>query len=238
MENLLKMAIDAHGGLDRWKQFEKIRIHMKLGGALWALKGQDGVISDTYFEADLKSQKARYLDFVKKGQDAVFTPDQISIIKDGQVLEELRNPRASFSNHKFETPWSQLQLVYFAGYAMTNYLTAPFIFTLPGFKTKEIEPWHEAGENLRRLHVTFPDNYAYHSKEQIFYFDENGLMKRFDYDVEISAGTPAAHYVFDYKDVEGIMVPHRREVYGRDEENHYVKEPLVVKIVLDDVKFS
>ena len=120
---------------------------------------------------------------------------------------------------------------------MTNYLTAPFAFTYPGFKTKEIEPWHEAGEKLRRLQVTFPDYYAYHSREQIFYFDENGLMKRFDYGVEISSGIAAAHYVFDYKNVEGIMVPHRREVYGRDKENHYVKEPLVVKVVMDNVKF-
>jgi hypothetical protein len=115
MENLLKLAIDVHGGLDRWKQFEKIKIHMKVGGALWSLKQQDGVISDTVFEADLKNQRGRYLDFVNKGQDAVFTPNQTSMVKDGQVLEELTNPRGSFANHKFETPWSQLQLVYFGG---------------------------------------------------------------------------------------------------------------------------
>jgi hypothetical protein len=121
---------------------------------------------------------------------------------------------------------------------MTGYLTAPFVFTYPGFETKEIEPWHEAGETWRRLHVTFPDDYAYHSKEQILYFDENGLMKRRDYQVDISAGVPAAHYIFDYKEVQGIMVPHRREVYARDEQNHYVKEPLVVKVVMDHVKFS
>ena len=238
MENLLKLAVDVHGGLDRWKQFEKIKIHMKVGGALWGLKQQDGVISDTWFEADLKNQKGRYIDFVTKGQDAVFTPNQTSIVKDGQVLEELTNPRWSFAGHKFETPWSQLQLVYFGGYAMTGYLTAPFVFTYPGFETKEIEPWHEAGEICRRLHVTFPDDYAYHSKEQILYFDENGLMKRLDYQVDISTGVPAAHYIFDYKEVQGIMVPHRREVYARDEQNHYVKEPLVVKVVMDHVKFS
>lgn len=238
MENLLKLAIDAHGGLDRWNQFEKIKVHMKVGGVLWSLKGQEGVISDTYYETEFKRQIARYPDFVKKGQDAVFTPKHVSIVKDGYILDELHNPRDSFKDHKFETHWSKLQLVYFGAYAMSNYLTAPFVFTHPGFKTKEIEPWHEAGESWRRLHVAFPDDYAYHSKEQIFYFDENGLMKRFDYQVDISTGIPAAHYIFDYKEVQGIMVPHRREIYGRDKENHYSSEPLVVKVVIDHVKFS
>ena len=121
---------------------------------------------------------------------------------------------------------------------MWGYLIAPFVFTYPGFETKEIEPWHEAGETWRRLHVTFPDDYAYHSKEQTLYIDKNGLMKRLDYQLDISTGVPAAHYIFDYREVQGIMVPHRREVYGRDEQNHYVKEPLVVKVEIDHIKFS
>ena len=238
MKGLLDFVIAAHGGLEQWNQFEKMKIHMKVGGVLWDLKGQDGVISDTYFETNLRKQEGRYLDFVKEGQDAVFTPNHVSIVKNKEVLEEIHSPRASFKDHKFETHWSKLQLVYFGGYAMTNYLTSPFVLTRPGFKTEELKPWHEAGETWRRLHVTFPDNYAYHSKEQVFYFDQNGFIKRFDYQLEISADTPAAHYVFDYKEVQGIMVPYRREVYARDENNNYVKEPLVVKVEMDHVEFK
>jgi hypothetical protein len=41
MNALAKLAIDAHGGLNRWKQFEKLSAHLVQGGVLWQLKGQD-----------------------------------------------------------------------------------------------------------------------------------------------------------------------------------------------------
>src|SRR2546428_5616243 len=31
--------------------------------------------------------------------------------------------------------------------------------------------------------------------EQTFYFDQQGLLRRHDYDVDVAGGTPAAHYV-------------------------------------------
>ena len=46
------------------------------------------------------------------------------------------------------TPWDVLQLAYFIGYAMWNYLTTPFLFTYPGVEAREIEPWHEAGADV------------------------------------------------------------------------------------------
>jgi len=48
---------------------------------------------------------------------------------------------ASFAGHAPESPWSTLQLAYFAGYAMWTYLTQPFTFTTPGIVTNELEPW-------------------------------------------------------------------------------------------------
>jgi signal transduction histidine kinase len=40
--------------------------------------------------------------------------------------------------------------------AMWTYLTQPFTFTLPGFETSELEPSDEAGQQWRRLGVTWP----------------------------------------------------------------------------------
>lgn len=89
---------------------------------------------------------------------------------------------------------------------MWTYLTAPFSFTMPGFKTEELTPWEEDGQT-RRLKVTFPDDIATHSKEQTFYVGSDSLIKRHDYNAEVVAGGPAARYPSEYQEFDGIMIP-------------------------------
>jgi hypothetical protein len=90
---------------------------------------------------------------------------------DGTVLEELKDPRRSFKSMPAGTPWSATQLVYFAGYAMSMYLTVPFSLLRDGIECQEVEPWVEDGETWRALKVTFPKSYVTHSTEQTIYFD-------------------------------------------------------------------
>ena len=63
----------------------------------------------------------------------IFTSDRVWIERrDGLVIEERFEPRAAFAGHEHSTPWDRLHLTYFIGYAIWNYLTAPFLFTRPG----------------------------------------------------------------------------------------------------------
>jgi hypothetical protein len=72
----------------------------------------------------------------------------------------------------------------FLGYAMWNYLATSFCFTMPGFKTRELEPHSENGQIWRMLEITFPENVPTHCRVQKFYYDEtfhaeeNGLYDR------------------------------------------------------------
>jgi hypothetical protein len=68
----------------------------------------------------------------------------------------------STSQCVFETRWSAFQLAYFVGTAMWTYLTQPFTFAMPGFQTSELEPWDEAGQHWRRLHLVWPSYLATH----------------------------------------------------------------------------
>jgi hypothetical protein len=81
-------------------------------------------------------------------------------------------------------------------------------------------------------------NIASHSTVQTFYFDAEGLLKRHDYDVEVSGGTPAAHYVYQHEEFCGIIVPTRRRVLGRGADGTSIPEPLIVSIDLSAVEFS
>jgi hypothetical protein len=167
MNALLKTAIEAHGGLERWNQLDNVSARLIQGGALWALKGQPGVLDDVVVTASLHEERVSHRPFGAADRHSSFTPERVAIeTGDATVVEALDQPRASFAGHTIETPWSTLQLAYFVGTAMWTYLTQPFTFSLPGFQTRELEPWDEAGQNWRRLRVAWPGYLATHSTEQ------------------------------------------------------------------------
>jgi hypothetical protein len=237
MNSLAKLAIDAHGGLGRWEQFQTVSADLVQGGALWHLKGQAGTLDTTNVTVGLRSEWATHSPFGKVRRRSKFEPGRVALeATDGTVLEELREPRKSFAGHTLETLWSELQLAYFAGCAMWTYMNTPFLLALLGVVSEEFSPWKENGEILRRLAVQFPDNIATHSSKQTLYIDQSGLLKRHDYDVEIAGGTPGAHYIDDYIDVSGIKIPTIRRIFARQPDASVNREPLVVSIDLSNIQ--
>jgi len=236
VSDLLDTVIEAHGGLKRWNRLETVSARLIQGGALWALKGQPGVLDDVVVTASLHQERASHRPFGAADRHSAFTPERVAIeTDDGAVVEALDEPRASFAGHTQETPWSTLQLAYFAGTAMWTYLTQPFTFAMPGFETSEVEPWAEAGEERRRLHVVWPSYLATHSTEQTLYFGGDGLLVRHDYDVEITGGTTAAHYISDYDEVAGIKIPTRHRIFPRTADGQSLDEPLIVSIDVSEI---
>ena len=132
MSDLKDVVIAAHGGLDRWKQLSEVRAHLLLGGVLWSVKKQDGVIKDSMVRVELHRQFASHYAFEKNGLRTSVTPDRAAIeTAGGQVVAERSEPRAAFDGHVLDTPWDLLHLAYFHGYTMRNYLTTPFSFAEP-----------------------------------------------------------------------------------------------------------
>jgi hypothetical protein len=239
MSDLATLAINAHGGLDRWRRFRTVSAHLVQGGVLWKVKGQDGVVDDVHLTVDLDKERASHRPFGQQDRHSSFQPDRVAIeTSDGQVVEERANPRESFKDHQFDTPWDRLQLAYFAGYAMWTYLNTPFLFALPGVETRELDTWDENGETWRRLKVTFPQRIATHSTEQTFYFDQRGLLQRHDYDVDVAGGAPAAHYVSALTNVSGVIVPTKHTIFPRQPDGSSAPAPLVVSIDISDIEFS
>ena len=239
MATLVETVLDAHGGLARWNAFTRLSARLAQDGALWFLKGKADVLSDTVVTVSLKDEHASHHPFGDPSRKSSFAPDRVALLStDGQVIEELSQPRASFAGHTLETPWTDLQLAYFAGYAMWTYLNTPFLLAAPGVDANEIEPWTEKGETWRRLAVTFPDTIATHSAQQTLYVDDDGLLRRHDYDVEIAGGTPGAHYVSDYVEVQGLKFPTKRRIFPRGPDGQSMPEPLVVSIDLSEITLS
>ncbi|MFJ7228713.1 hypothetical protein ACIQVF_04105 [Streptomyces tendae] len=241
MSDLLDTVVTAHGGLDRWRSATRLTAQVQAGGALWGLKGQPGVLDRYTISLDPHRQAATLAPFAEPGLRAVYTPDRVALeTADGRVTEERVRPRESFAGHTLETPWDRLHAAYFAGYAMWTYLTEPFLFAEPGFTATEIEPWEEDGETWRRLEVTFPEHIATHSRVQTYYIDAEGLVRRHDYrpDVFGAADRDSAHYTYDHRTVDGLVLPTRRSVHLTDEHNRKVAEPVIISIGLTDITVS
>jgi hypothetical protein len=237
MNKLARQAMDAHGGLERWNRFTTLSAHLIQGGALWAAKGKAGVLVDPTVTIDLREEKASHWPFGSPDRRSRFEPQRVAIESaSGTVLEELLQPRASFAGHA--ATWSDLQLAYFAGYAMWTYLNIPFLLARLDVESEEVEPWQESGETWRRLKVRFPANIATHSTEQTFYFDRQGLLRRQDYTVEVDGTAGAAHYVYDHKEFSGIVFPTKRRVFRRQPDGRPAPEPLIISIDLDRIVFS
>jgi hypothetical protein len=203
-------------------------------------EGPGGSNEQPAHSRDRRSAPGLYAPFKLPNQHTSFTPERVAVeTTEGAVVEERTNPRAAFAGHTLQTPWDDLDFIYFASYTMWTYLTVPFSLTWAGFEVAEIEPWQEQDETWRRLSVKFPPHIASHSTEQTFYFGDDGLLRRHDYEVEILGNAPgAAHYVSEYKDVSGIMLPTKRRVFPRQPDNMPALDTVLISIDLSDIRFA
>jgi hypothetical protein len=238
MCELRDFVIDAHGGLERWNKVKTIEGDMSITGGLWARKGWPDALKNVHVTAAAGNQWISYRPFISEGMRSSCTPDHTVIETiDGKLVRDRTNPRATSDGHTVETPWDDLNLAYFSGYAMWNYLTTPFIFAMPGFRAEEITPWDENGEQRRRLRVVFSDHIATHCPEQIFHVNGEGLICRVDYSAPVAGGAPTAHYLFDHRDFSGIKVATRRQALRRKADGTAIPDPVFVAIDITDIRF-
>lgn len=225
MSELLPAVIDAHGTAKRWQEVDAIDVTFNFWGNLLDLKGFPGHFRPSV-SIDPHSPRTTIQHLDRDSENRwIFTPDRVWIERpDGSVVAERSEPRSAFAGHVRDTPWDQLHLTYFLGYAVWNYLTSPFLFAEPGFTTRELEPHTENGETWRRLEVTYPDHIAAHTKVQTFYFGEDFMLRRMDYITDVLGGV-AAHYTYDMKTVGGITFPCFRRVVRRTPEGPLINGP-------------
>ena len=209
--DLLDTAIDAHGGRERWSQIRSVRVEASITGAVWHLKGRPDVLKDVVITASTHHERL-VMDFPGQDKRSIFEPNRIVIeTGTGELREERENPVSHFAGQTAETPWDDIDVAYFSGEALWTYLTTPFLFSQPGFSvSEEPEVWHEDEEDWRRLRVAFPDEIASHTREQLFYFGPDGLLRRHDYAVDILGGTAGANYALDNRNVNGDRRPHHK----------------------------
>jgi hypothetical protein len=235
MNDLLDLAVKAHGGLDRWNKVKTIKVAASITGGIWWVKGKGDYLKDVVLTAETRKERLT-VDFPGQNKRSIFEPNRIvNETSDGTLIEARDDPEKSFEGQQRETPWDDIHVAYFVGEALWTYLNTPFLYTHEGFSTEEIPSIEIDGEIWRRLKVTFPDNVKSHTREQISCFGPDGLLRRHDYTVDILGGATGLNYASDYRNVDGIIVPTKRRVYAYEGDYQLVKEPLLVAIDMGEI---
>ncbi|GII57309.1 hypothetical protein Pth03_56980 [Planotetraspora thailandica] len=225
---LLDLVLEAHGGIERWSKAKTIRARLNMGGPTWTALGQEKIFAGLDVAVEVNEQRTVFTGFTGPGLRGVYTPDHVAIEdQHGTVLQERHAPREAYPDRDGDARWDPLHALYFGGYGMWNYLTAPYLLTLPGVHTEELEPRQVDGERWRRLGVTFPRHIATHSTEQTFHYDESGLQRRVDYAPYVMGNRPAHHYTEAHRTVSGLVFPTHRYVLPV-EDGHPGHAPIII----------
>ncbi len=239
MNDLLSSVIETHGGMDRWNGYEKVEATIVSGGGFFPLKG---VLQDSdprRMTVWLHEERSSVSPYGSPDQRAMFTPERIAIEKlDGTLVVERHAPRDSFAGHQMSTPWDPLHRAYFNGEALWTYFTTPFLLAMDGVRVEETESWREGSEMWRVLRAYFPASIETHSPVQDFFFGEDLMLRRHDYNVNIAGGFAAAQLTSGYVDANGIRLPTKRRAYTRGPDRRPILAVLMVSIDISDVSFA
>jgi hypothetical protein len=239
MNDLLASVIDAHGGMDRWNQYQKVEATIVSGGGFFPLKGVPQDPNPRRMGAWLHEERSSLFPYGAPDQRSVFVPERIVIEKtDGTLVAERRAPKDSFAGHQMSTPWDPLQRAYFNGEALWTYLTTPFLLAMDGVSVEETEPWREGQDIWRVLRAYFPGSIETHSLIQDFFFGPDLMLRRHDYAVNIAGGFPAAQLTSDYVVAGGVCLPTKRRAYTRGPDRRPILEMLMVSIDISEVTFT
>jgi hypothetical protein len=235
---LLSEIIAAHGGADRWAMVRELKLHVRIGGALFALKFKSP--RPRSFECVVDPHRVQIVlrPFPRSGQVGVFEFDGVRIeTEDGDVVEHRTISRDSRGKVERRWVWGDLDVLYFLGYALWNYTVTPYVFRWPGFECTEGGVWSEDERTMwRTLCVRYPLNFPTHSREQTFYFDERGLLRRLDYTADVvSELARGVHICEAHRTFDGLVFPTHRVVYPRRASGRAVNMVTVIEGWIDNI---
>ncbi|RFZ90940.1 hypothetical protein D0C36_18515 [Mucilaginibacter conchicola] len=220
---LLENILAAHGGRENWEKYKKVSVTMIGGGTLVTLQQLPQNRAERTVTAWLHEQRAGVKPFGAPDAFSDITPQRVAIENEsGQIIAERKGDAHSLHQEMKHGLWGPLGLATFNGYALWQYINFPFFMLLPGIQVKEIAPYTERNETWRVLEVTFPDDMLSHSKVQQFYFDDNYLLRRQDYTVDVAVEEKntfnVAQYIYDYREAQGLRIGTVRRMYHRNDD--------------------
>lgn len=177
---LIDACTEAHGGREAFERLGVVDLRVRCGGLALAMKLRPRALADVDATVDLHRPMVA---FAGLGT---------------WRAEDRRPPRMPW-----RFPWTDADVVHFAGYALWNYLAAPFVWER--CDVRELP--------RRRLSLTFPDDFPTHSRRQIAHLDDQARIARLDYTAEVfGPWARAPNVCLEYQSLNGVLFATRRRV--------------------------
>ena len=216
--DLIQRICNAHGGLNRWQLVESIELQMDIFGPILITKFKSPWLSNITANVFTDKPYVSIHNFPEEGHTSIFDGFDIYIYNaNDKVYCERNYLNIDDLKSKPRLHWDHMDLVYYLGYAIWNNCCSPYIFNNKGFDCHQGEDLHQRdGSVLSTLHVRYPSHIPTQSKQQIFYFDQKGLLLRNDYATDVvSPIASGTHFYKDHKTFEGLVFPTRRTAFPR-----------------------
>lgn len=198
--SLLDDCIAAHGGDEAFAAVEAIDLRLRVGGLALAMKLRGRALADRRVTVALHEPAVTF---------------------DGLGIWHGIDPRPA--GMPWRLPWTDADVLHFAGYALWNYLAAPFIWRRCAVR----ELPH------RRLELTFPGDLPTHSPHQTAHLDDQARIARLDYTALVfGPWARAQNACLRYQCCGGLLIPTRRRVTPRP----LHRTPTLVSVALDELR--
>ena len=211
LEPLAQRMLDAYGGESTWRSATAVEARLTIGGMLFRWKrGREGRWPSVAIRVETAAPYTRFDPIDRAGNVAVLTGHSIRLERpDGTTVAERADGRPKPYGANLLS-WDALDIGYFFGYTMWNYLT------LPALLLREDIEWRETSADTLDAH--FPPDLPTHSATQRFHLDRaTGRLRQHDYTAEPFGGwAKAAHLIVEHRAFDGLIAPSKRRVRPRD----------------------
>ena len=155
-------------------------------------------------------RRVEFLGYGGPGRTGYWSPKRVELRSEaGDLVAGRDNPRAEFARFGKTVHWDLLDLLYFAGYAVWNYLCYPFVLMEPGVAVTENLDAGGGG----RLTAIFPEDFPTHSRRQRFHISADGRLMRHDYTADvIGRWATAANFCLESAETGPFRFYTRRKV--------------------------
>ena len=207
---VIDRAIAMAGGEPRWQGVRAVEAVLSVDGFLFTTK-RVRPLRQVRVSAAAGEERLTLFDWPQPGWRGEWYGQRAVAIIDpeGEVVHRRSDPRCGFRSWRRQLWWDECDFLYFAGYALWNYLLTPFLFLRPGFRFASLP----AAGACERIRVTFPPGLPTHCRTQTFHVAANGDIERIDYTAEVVGfWARAVHRCGDCRTFAGLRMPTRRRV--------------------------
>ncbi len=226
LSNTAKKALEYYGGMELWQSAKTIEAEVSTNGLAFTLKRRP-IFNHAKIVMDICKPFVKFTP-IGKDKNSIGVLDGKNVwLEDeaGKIIAHREDARKYFPNGRRFFYWDDMDMTYFANYALWNY------FTFPNLLMNETIKWNEKEEGF--LKATFPDSIPTHSKFQEFKIDmSNGKLLQHNYTVDVFGNwANVANVVHEHKEENGIKFPSRRIVTPKTK-NIILKSPVMIDITV------